>query len=34
LDTAWGGALAEIKWQKRHLKKLLKPLFEEYNPKS
>ena len=27
------GARAEIKWQKRHLKKLLKPLFEEYNPK-
>ena len=44
LAAAWGAraaawdaaraARAEIKWQKRHLKKLLKPLFEEYNPKS
>ena len=33
-DAARDAALAEIKWQKRHLKKLLKPLFEEYNPKS
>jgi len=33
-DAARAAALAEIKWQKRHLKKLLKPLFEEYNPKS